>query len=52
MVFLGVPWHSMGHAPENMASGWASDNCSKRKWVPWVWRQCGSSKTHWIPEVS
>lgn len=50
--FLGVPWLSMGHAPENMASGWASGSCYKRKWALWVWRPCGSSKTHWIPEVS
>lgn len=50
--FLGGPWHSVGHALENMASDWASDSCSKRKWAPWAWRPCGSSKTHWIPVVS
>lgn len=49
---LGVPWHSMGHARESMASGWARDSCCKRKWALWAWRLCGSSKTHWIPEVS
>lgn len=36
--FLGVPWHSTGHAPENMASVWARGSCFKRKWVLWVWR--------------
>lgn len=36
--FLGVPWHSMGHVPENMASVWARGSCFKRKWVLWVWR--------------
>ncbi|XP_026632991.1 probable D-lactate dehydrogenase, mitochondrial isoform X2 [Microtus ochrogaster] len=51
-IWPGVPWHSMGHALESMASGWARDSCCKRKWARWAWRLCGSSKTYWIPEVS
>ncbi|EDL92576.1 lactate dehydrogenase D, isoform CRA_c [Rattus norvegicus] len=37
-IWAGVPWHSMGHVPENMASVWARGSCFKRKWVLWVWR--------------